>query len=137
MKEVRDEPLYRDRICGIDVGKAGMVATIRTAEKVLRDAFTTAVWRWPSGSADSGAAGRPGGPCCRPIRSCDGSRVLEVAVAEEEAAEESRQYPEAGDDRRAQPVGAGGRGGNHVEEDGCVQEPVTGMNDAARELDEK
>ncbi|HJY56941.1 MAG TPA: IS110 family transposase [Streptosporangiaceae bacterium] len=24
-----DEPLYRDRVCGIDIGKAGMVATIR------------------------------------------------------------------------------------------------------------
>ena len=29
MEEVRDEPLYRDRVCGIDIGKAGMVATIR------------------------------------------------------------------------------------------------------------
>jgi transposase len=27
--EVRDEPLYRDRVCGIDIGKAAMVATIR------------------------------------------------------------------------------------------------------------
>jgi transposase len=27
--EVMDEPLYRDRVCGIDIGKAGMVATIR------------------------------------------------------------------------------------------------------------
>ena len=27
--EVSDEPLYRDRVCGIDIGKAGMVATIR------------------------------------------------------------------------------------------------------------
>jgi hypothetical protein len=26
--EVTDEPLYRDRVCGIDIGKAGMVATI-------------------------------------------------------------------------------------------------------------
>ncbi len=26
---MRDEPLYRDRVCGIDIGKAGMVATIR------------------------------------------------------------------------------------------------------------
>ena len=24
-----DEPLYRDRVCGIDIGKAGMVVTIR------------------------------------------------------------------------------------------------------------
>jgi len=27
--EVTDEPLYRDRVCGIDIGKAPMVATIR------------------------------------------------------------------------------------------------------------
>jgi transposase len=27
--EVTDEPLYRDRVCGIDIGKAAMVATIR------------------------------------------------------------------------------------------------------------
>jgi transposase len=27
--EIRDEPLYRDRVCGIDIGKAAMVATIR------------------------------------------------------------------------------------------------------------
>jgi len=26
--EVLDEPLYRDRVCGIDIGKAGLVATI-------------------------------------------------------------------------------------------------------------
>ena len=29
MEEVTDEPLHRDRVCGIDIGKAGMVATIR------------------------------------------------------------------------------------------------------------
>jgi transposase len=29
VEEVRDEPLYRDRVCGIDIGKAQMVATIR------------------------------------------------------------------------------------------------------------
>ncbi len=29
MDEVMDEPLYRDRVCGVDIGKAGMVATIR------------------------------------------------------------------------------------------------------------
>src|SRR2546429_6478389 len=27
--EVTDEPLYRDRVCGTDIGKAGLVATIR------------------------------------------------------------------------------------------------------------
>jgi transposase len=29
VEEMTDEPLYRDRVCGIDIGKAGMVATIR------------------------------------------------------------------------------------------------------------
>ena len=29
MEEVTDEPLYRDRVCGIDIGKAGIAATIR------------------------------------------------------------------------------------------------------------
>jgi len=29
VEEVTDEPLHRDRVCGIDIGKAGMVATIR------------------------------------------------------------------------------------------------------------
>ncbi len=29
MEEVADEPLYRERVCGIDIGKAGMAATIR------------------------------------------------------------------------------------------------------------
>jgi hypothetical protein len=29
MEEVTDEPLYRDRVRGIKIGKAGMVATIR------------------------------------------------------------------------------------------------------------
>jgi transposase len=29
VQEVTDEPLYRDRVCGIDIGKGGMVATIR------------------------------------------------------------------------------------------------------------
>ena len=29
MEEATGEPLYRDRVCGIDIGKAQMVATIR------------------------------------------------------------------------------------------------------------
>ena len=29
MDEVTDEPLYRDRVCGIDIGKAALTATIR------------------------------------------------------------------------------------------------------------
>jgi transposase len=29
VEEVTDEPLYRDRVCGIDIGKAGLSVTIR------------------------------------------------------------------------------------------------------------
>ena len=29
MEEVTDEPLYRDPVCGIEIGKAGMGVTIR------------------------------------------------------------------------------------------------------------
>src|SRR6266568_3853744 len=29
VEEVTDEPLYRDRVCGIDIGKAEMYATVR------------------------------------------------------------------------------------------------------------
>ena len=29
VEEVTDEPLYRDRVCGIDIGKAALAATIR------------------------------------------------------------------------------------------------------------
>ena|SRR5271157_3037788 len=29
VEEMTDEPLYRDRVCGIDIGKAGVYATIR------------------------------------------------------------------------------------------------------------
>jgi len=29
VEEVTDEPLYRDRVCGIDIGKAEMAVTIR------------------------------------------------------------------------------------------------------------
>ena len=29
MEEVTDEPLYRDRVCGIEIGKAELYATIR------------------------------------------------------------------------------------------------------------
>ena len=28
MEELTDEPLYRDRVCGIDIGNAQMAATI-------------------------------------------------------------------------------------------------------------
>ena len=32
MEEVTDEPLYRDRVCGVDIGKAQMSATIRVPQ---------------------------------------------------------------------------------------------------------
>ena len=34
VEEVTDEPLYRDRVCGIDIGKAGMVATVRVPSEM-------------------------------------------------------------------------------------------------------
>jgi transposase len=34
VEEVTDEPLYRDRVCGIDIGKAAMVATIRVPSEM-------------------------------------------------------------------------------------------------------
>jgi hypothetical protein len=59
--EVRDEPLYRDRVCGIDIGKAQMVATIRVPserDRARRAAETrsfgtpgTRCWRWRTGCA--------------------------------------------------------------------------------------
>ena len=36
MEEVADEPLYRDRVCGIDIGKAQMAATIRVPRTETR-----------------------------------------------------------------------------------------------------
>jgi transposase len=43
MEEVRDEPLYRDRVCGIDIGKAELYATIRVPsdKDPARRAFET------------------------------------------------------------------------------------------------
>ena len=57
MEEVTDEPLYRDRVCGIDIGKAGMVATIRVPSdkdpsrraRETRSFGTTKTRRLPSG----------------------------------------------------------------------------------------
>src|SRR5262245_24445559 len=33
VKEVADEPLYLERVCGIDIGKAGMEACIRVLSR--------------------------------------------------------------------------------------------------------
>ena len=60
MEEVTDEPLYRDRVCGIDIGKAGLVATIRVPsdrDPARRMAETRSFgtttregcWRWRTG----------------------------------------------------------------------------------------
>ena len=59
MEEVTDEPLYRDRVCGIDIGKAGLAATIRVPsdrDPARRAAETRSfgttkkeVWRWRTG----------------------------------------------------------------------------------------
>ena len=60
MEEVTDEPLYRDRVCGIDIGKAGMTATIRVPsdkDPARRAAETRSFgttkrkkcWRWRTG----------------------------------------------------------------------------------------
>ena len=34
MEEVTDEPLYRDRVCGIDIGKAGMAVSSEVGRPV-------------------------------------------------------------------------------------------------------
>jgi len=61
MEEVTGEPLYRDRVCGIDIGKAELYATIRVpsdsnparrASETRRFAATRrGCWRWPTGCA--------------------------------------------------------------------------------------
>ena len=52
VEEVTDEPLYRDRVCGIDIGKAGMVATIRVPSErnPVRRAAARASWASTLGS---------------------------------------------------------------------------------------
>ena len=59
MEEVTDEPLYRDRVCGIDIGKAELYATIRVpsdknpARRAQRPAASPprsgGCWRWRTG----------------------------------------------------------------------------------------
>ena len=46
MDEVTDEPLYRDRVCGIDIGKTGVAATIRvpSEKNPARRAAETRGW---------------------------------------------------------------------------------------------
>ena len=61
MEEVTDEPLYRDRVCGIDIGKAELYATIRVpsdknpARRAPRHAASPrrngGCWRWRTGCA--------------------------------------------------------------------------------------
>jgi len=59
VEEVTDEPLYRDRLCGIDIGKAGLVATIRVPSdrdpaRRMQETRSLAppgerCWRWRTG----------------------------------------------------------------------------------------
>ena len=59
MEEVTDEPLYRDRVCGIDIGKAQMVATIRVpSDKDPARAIDNRLDPQPVVSALDGAARR-------------------------------------------------------------------------------
>src|SRR5262249_30861795 len=81
VEEVTDEPLYRDRVCGIDIGKAGLVATIRVpAEK---DPARRAAETRSFGTTRRGGAG-PGGlaPRLQGARGGHGGngRLLEGAV---------------------------------------------------------
>ena len=65
MDEMTDEPLYRNRVCGIDIGKAQMVATIRVPSDrdPARPAAETRTfattrrgvcWRWRTGAGPGG-----------------------------------------------------------------------------------
>ena len=58
MEEVTDEPLYRDRVCGIDIGKAGMVATIRVPSD--RDPARRVAETRSFGTTQTGGAGAGG-----------------------------------------------------------------------------
>ena len=101
MDEVTDEPLYRDRVCGIDIGKAGMAATIwvpsdrdpsrrmagtRTSGTTKREVLALADWpgSWQVPAVVMEATGdywkgrpagwRPRGPsACWPTRSRSGT----------------------------------------------------------------
>ena len=56
MEEVTDEPLYRDQVCGIDIGKAQMVATIRvpSGSNPARRASETRSFGTKAGGAGAG-----------------------------------------------------------------------------------
>jgi len=58
--EVTDEPLYRDRVCGIDIGKAEMAATIRVpsdkdpARRAAETRFEVTICRRPEPDPEPG-----------------------------------------------------------------------------------
>ena len=57
MAEVTSEPLYRDRVCGIDIGKAGMVATIRVpsdSSPLAAGGRDPQLWHYQAGGAGAG-----------------------------------------------------------------------------------
>jgi hypothetical protein len=80
--EVTGEPLYRDRVCGIDIGKAGMAATIRVPSD--KDPARRAVGRDPylrhdqAGGAGAGGLAAVLAGACR--RDGGDGRLLERAV---------------------------------------------------------
>ncbi len=84
MEEVTDEPLYRDRVCGIDIGKAQMAVTIRvpsdgnparrasetrsfgtTKKEVLALADWLRCWQVPAVVMESTTGDYWKGPSCR------------------------------------------------------------------------
>jgi hypothetical protein len=83
MQDVEDEPLFADRVAGLDIAKAGIEATIRvpsdtTVGRRQQETRTTAPpapsWsRWETGCA-AGASPRSG---WRPPATTCGVRVLE------------------------------------------------------------
>ena len=60
MEEVTNEPLYRDRVCGIDIGRRELYATMRCRQTSARrggrpdaplGATKRGCWRWRTGCA--------------------------------------------------------------------------------------
>ena len=92
VEEVTDEPLYRDRVCGIDIGKAQMVATIRVPSDsnparrasetrsfgtAKREVLALADWLRELAGARGGDGGNAGYPGCKcvEIGHCPGRAV--------------------------------------------------------------
>jgi transposase len=86
VEQVTGEPLYRDRVCGIDIGKAGLVATIRVPSD--RDPARRMAETRSFGTTQAGGAGAGGlAAVLAGARGGDGGsrRLLERAVYRLEA----------------------------------------------------